>query len=98
MPCVAWMDLENVEYASVTKMRYNLLSPSPYSSPSLPSASLPSLIFLPLPSTSHIAMQIPTAWNVKPTNKDSIVNWKEKDDDVWIIQDDTAGTAPLFLH
>lgn len=36
--------------------------------------------------------KIPQAWNdVKPTNKESILSWKEKDEDVWIIQDDTEG-------
>lgn len=45
-----------------------------------------------------VSTQIPLAWNVKPTNKDTITNWKEKDEDVWIIQDDTEGTVrSLFL-
>lgn len=41
--------------------------------------------------------EIPQAWNVKPTNKDSIVNWKDKDEDIWILQDDTEDTLYVNL-
>lgn len=42
--------------------------------------------------------EIPQAWNVNPTNKDTIVSWKEKDEDVWIFQDDTDETLYVNLQ
>jgi len=45
--------------------------------------------------------EIPEPWRqgkVEPTEKDSILNWKEKDEDVWIIQDDTEDTVYVNLQ
>lgn len=43
--------------------------------------------------------EIPQAWDVKPTNEGTIrMPWKEKDEDVWIIQDDTEDTVYVNLQ
>lgn len=41
--------------------------------------------------------EIPQAWDVKPTNEIRMP-WKEKDEDVWIIQDDTKDTVYVNLQ
>jgi hypothetical protein len=43
--------------------------------------------------------EIPRVWNdVSPTQKESITNWQERDEDVWIIQDDTEDTMYVNLQ
>jgi len=45
--------------------------------------------------------EIPEPWRqgkVEPTHKETIHNWQEKDEDVWIIQDDTDDTSYVNLQ